>query len=380
MTPKIKRDKNRWLVTIMVLLLVSLSCSVTNQAISNQVQEGVQGTMAALTECTQARAEAGLCTPEAVQVIPTEQAAATEPPTESISTATQPPAPTLTEAPLPTSPPATEAPSEELECEEDVCVIAAGFPLARPIGPSGRDFIDVSYRFGANNRGKRDTHHGVEFLNSLGTPVLAAADGEVVLAGDDLDTIYGLYRNFYGNFIVLKHDLPGISQPVYTLYAHLSEFFVREGEMVAAGQKIAEVGSTGAATGSHLHFEIRYGENNYWAVRNPELWLTPLPDRSGQAQGAIAGRILDSQGNVILIPNITVERLSGPGLPAAETFYITSYAEKKLTGLEPWNESFAIGSLQAGEYQITFIRQGFQQRVVQVLPGQLTLVTFRVNE
>jgi len=377
---KIKRDRYNWLVVTTIVLLVSLGCSTVNQAVTNLIEDNVQGTVAALTDCTPARAEAGLCIPDTVEAIPTEPVTTPPPPIEQSIPPTLPPAPTLTEVPPPTSPPATTAPPLETGCAEDVCVISSGFPLAPPIAPPGRDFIDVSYRFGSNNRGKRETHHGVEFLNSLGTPVLAAADGVVVLAGDDLDTIYGLYRNFYGNFVVLQHDLPGFSQPVFTLYAHLSEYYVKEGEPVASGQKIAEVGSTGAATGSHLHFEVRFGENNYWAARNPELWLAPLPDRQGQARGAIAGRILDGQGNMILIPNIVVERLSGPGLPASETFYVTSYAEKKLTGLEPWNESFAIGGLPAGEYQISFIRQGFQQSIVQVFPGQLTVVTFRVEE
>ncbi|HLA98911.1 MAG TPA: peptidoglycan DD-metalloendopeptidase family protein [Anaerolineales bacterium] len=334
------------------LALLTLSCSVFTQLAEGPATE-----------------EALSSTPS-----PTPPATSTPPPAQPVEP-TPTAEPTASEAPPP-----TPAPAQPTPCAEEVCIISPGSWLRRPVAPPGRDHIDVSYRFGSNDRGKRETHHGVEFLNSQGTPVLAAADGVVVMAGDDLDTIFGLYKNFYGNFVVLEHQLPGLPQPVYTLYAHLFQIFVRRGETVQAGEEIAEVGSTGAATGSHLHFEVRYGENNYWAARNPELWLAPLPDRQGQARGAIVGRILDSQGNIVLIPDVVVERLSGPGLPASDTFYITSYAERKLTGLEPWFESFAIGDLPPGEYQITFIRRGFKEKVVQVSPGQLTVVTFRLDE
>jgi murein DD-endopeptidase MepM/ murein hydrolase activator NlpD len=240
--------------------------------------------------------------------------------------------------------------------------------------------IDVSYRFGNNARGKRDPHHGVEFLNSSGTPVVAAADGTVALAGDDQNTVYGLYRNFYGSFIVLEHQIQGLDEPLFTLYAHLSKIEVGKGDTVTAGQKIGEVGASGAATGSHLHFEVRLGENNYFSARNPELWIKPLMDDAGQSLGAIAGRIVNAQDEPILIPNILVERLAGPGLPAQDSYYITSYSEKKLTGLAPWRETFVLSDLPAGEYQISFIHHTMQQRVIEVKPGELTLVTFRFQD
>ncbi|HSF82298.1 MAG TPA: peptidoglycan DD-metalloendopeptidase family protein [Anaerolineales bacterium] len=368
---KPKHNLTLWLLLGVLTLLVTISCSVVSQIAEGVTTEDEPPAPLVTSDCPSG--EPGPCNEPVPLPSSTPEAAVPAAPTQTVES------PPAVEATATEAPPAP-APAQPSPCEEEVCISSAGFWLERPIAPPGRDIIDVSYRFGNNDRGKRDTHHGVEFLNSMGTPVLAAADGVVVIAGDDLDTIYGLYRNFYGSFVVLEHQLPALSQPVYTLYAHLSQFFVKKGDTVEAGQKIGEVGSTGAATGSHLHFEVRYGENNYFAARNPELWLAALPDRQGQPTGAIAGRILDSQGKVILIPNIVVERLSGPGLPASDTFYVNSYAEKKLTGLEPWFESFALGGLPPGEYQITFIRQGFQQRIVQVQSGQLTLVTFRLDE
>ncbi len=244
----------------------------------------------------------------------------------------------------------------------------------------GRVDVDPSYRFGTSNRGKRDVHHGVEFLNSAGTPVVAAADGLVVFAGDDLQKQYGLYRNFYGNFVVLHHEMPGFVESLYTLYAHLSEIDVEEGETVRAGEQIGKVGSTGAATGSHLHFEVRFGENEYFAARNPELWLAPLPDEEGQPRGFLAGRILNPDGKLVPLPNIVLERLTGPGLPAQDTIYLSTYDDRRLIGKNPWGESFASGDLPAGEYQITFIKGGIHTRIVEILPGKITLVSIRINQ
>jgi hypothetical protein len=94
----------------------------------------------------------------------------------------------------------------------------------------------------------------------------------------------------------------------------------------------------------------------------------------------IAGRILDKEGRQIRIPNIVIERLTGPGMPAQDTFYTNTYDENRLVGLDPWQESFAIGELPPGEYQISFLRGKMQQLEVEVLPGQLTLVTFQLDE
>jgi hypothetical protein len=209
--------------------------------------------------------------------------------------------------------------------------------------------------------------------------VVAAADGDVVVAGDDSRTAYGLFRNMYGNLVVLKHELPGFSQPVFTLYGHLSQVLIEAGEAVAAGQEIGLVGMSGNVSGSTLVFEVRVGENAYQAARNPELWLQPLPDESSQLLGALAGRVVDAQGNFIPIQNILIEQLGGPGQPALDQVYLKTYAEKRLVGLSPWEESFAAGDLPAGSYQISFWEHGLQQRVVEIMPGKLTRVIFEIK-
>ncbi len=130
--------------------------------------------------------------------------------------------------------PATPSPTQ---CAQGQCVYPGTLLLDRPIAAPANDQVDASYRFGSTQDKKRDPHHGVEFLNPQGTPVLAAADGIVVVAGDDQQTLYSLYSNYYGNLVVIQHDLPASAlsgapafpMPVYSLYAHLSKIPGRAG-------------------------------------------------------------------------------------------------------------------------------------------------------
>lgn len=87
-------------------------------------------------------------------------------------------------------------------------------------------------------------HQGLDFRVPTGTPVMAMNDGTVLLA-----------RNLYyeGGFVVLDHG-----QGFLTLYLHLSEFKVKEGDTVKRGQEIALSGGTGRATGPHLHVAVRW--------------------------------------------------------------------------------------------------------------------------
>jgi Peptidase family M23 len=264
-------------------------------------------------------------------------------------------------------------------CAPDLCIFSGVFPLSRPIAPPSTDSIEASYRFGSTANGTRDPHHGVEFLNSFGTPVLAAADGDVVVAGDDRKVFYGPYSYFYGNLVVLEHHLPGYDLPVFTLYGHLSKILVQAGQRVQRGQQVGLVGMSGVATGSHLHFEVRLGEDIYGSSRNPELWLRPHQDEKGVPNGALAGHIQDAQGNPLAVKNIVVERLADGGSSLFYRAFVGTYEEKGLLGQPPWGEDFGLGDLPPGQYKVSFVQYGFQQYQVQVLPGQLTLVTFQLG-
>jgi murein DD-endopeptidase MepM/ murein hydrolase activator NlpD len=87
-------------------------------------------------------------------------------------------------------------------------------------------------------------HEGVDFVVDVGTPVFAAAGGVVRFSG---------MHPQYGYMIEIDHG-----NDFTTRYAHNSRLLVREGEVVQRGSKIAESGSTGRATGPHVHFEVRY--------------------------------------------------------------------------------------------------------------------------
>jgi len=302
------------------------------------------------------------------------------------------PAPTqaLTQQPeiLPTEQPDiqptnTEAVSEPTQttsldlgpCEEEVCIREGAFVLLRPLGENGRVTVDPSYRYGEFRKNSRYPNLGVEFLNSTGTPVVAAAQGTVLVAGNDSQTAYERRTNQYGNLIILEHSLAGFDQPVYTLYAHLSDILVERGDTVSAGQEIGRVGSSGNVSGSVLHFEVRVGENSYSAVRNPELWLATWQDDNGQTLGALAGRIIDREDKVINISNIVAELLDPAGESVVERTYLRTYGGESLLGQAPWGESFGLGDLTPGTYKLSFLLNGYQQRLVEIQPGKLTLLT-----
>ncbi|HEX7974064.1 MAG TPA: M23 family metallopeptidase [Anaerolineales bacterium] len=321
----------------------------------------------------------GLPTGQPTAAGTTSQAAA-KPTTQPVEPATAAPAEaTSAAAPPAAAPPKTEptqaAPAAQTgPCEKESCVSDGLFLLQSPVGGSGRNTIQLTNRFGKYSANLKGGYHGVSFLNSTGTPVVASADGEVVTAGDDTVTPYGPYKNLYGNLVILKHNLPGYSDPVFTVYGHLSEIEVKVKDSVKAGQEIGKVGMSGSVKGSALSFEVRLGENSYLNASNPELWLKP----TSEDNGAFAGRIVDAKGDLVSMPNLTVQRLAGPGLPAIETFYLSTYAESKISGQKPWGENFAAGDLPAGSYKISFWLNGIQNYVVEVQGGKLTLLTFKV--
>ena len=212
--------------------------------------------------------------------------------------------PSYTPSPTPTSLPA---------CSPELCTYPGHFLLARPIDPQFNDNLDISYRYGSTQEGVRPTHHGIEFPNEEGTPVLAVAMGTVVVAGDDSQEAFADFPFYYGNLVVIEHDFPLIGVPVFTLYGHLSEVRTQVGEIVKAGDEIGAVGYTGVAIWSHLHFEVRVGKNGFHHTRNPELWLQPHLNKEGTLNGAIAGRIVDEYGDAIYIPNIFIERINADG-------------------------------------------------------------------
>ncbi|MGB4504751.1 MAG: M23 family metallopeptidase [Syntrophaceticus sp.] len=98
--------------------------------------------------------------------------------------------------------------------------------ITSPFGPRGSGF-----------------HHGLDIAGEMGEIIKAAQSGRVDSLG---------YLPFYGETVILDHG-----DGYQTLYAHLSKYLVKPGDVVEEGQGIAQVGSTGRSTGPHLHFEVR---------------------------------------------------------------------------------------------------------------------------
>ena len=91
--------------------------------------------------------------------------------------------------------------------------------------------------------GLRQFHEGIDIANRLGTPILSPADGVVTR----------VFNNFgFGLMVEINHGYD-----IVTRYGHLSKSYVRVGQRVKRGERIAAIGNTGRATGPHLHYEVR---------------------------------------------------------------------------------------------------------------------------
>ena len=115
-------------------------------------------------------------------------------------------------------------------------VILARMPLIWPVqGEIARGFEQDTTR----------RHDGIDIVAPQGSPIQAAADGEVIFSD------WG--PGGYGRIVILQHQVD-----VVTIYAHNHTNIVHPGQHVRQGEPIATVGQSGRATGNHLHFEVRY--------------------------------------------------------------------------------------------------------------------------
>ncbi|WDS35538.1 peptidoglycan DD-metalloendopeptidase family protein [Pseudoxanthomonas sp.] len=144
---------------------------------------------------------------------------------------------------------------------------AAGKPLKKSFIRMPIPYARLSSRFGARNHpilGKMRMHKGVDYAAATGTPIMAAGDARVQFVGQ---------QNGYGNVVILDHG-----QGRTTLYGHMSRFSkIHRGDRIAQGTVIGYVGSTGMATGPHLHYEFRVNGVH----RNPLQVTLPPPEPLG---------------------------------------------------------------------------------------------------
>lgn len=124
------------------------------------------------------------------------------------------------------------------------------WPVSNPIITQGFGVTSASKYFYNIGRYKTPTHNGIDLKASLGTPIYAAEDGEVVAVGNQ--DLY-CYKGAYGKYVVIRHY-----NNLTTLYAHLSLQTVKKGDIVKRGDIIGYSGSSGFATGPHLHFTVYF--------------------------------------------------------------------------------------------------------------------------
>lgn len=145
---------------------------------------------------------------------------------------------------------------EELEKKNGVTQVVAEGKFIWPVPVSS---TRVTSGYGWRNdpfTGEKSYHSGIDIADSKGTPIYASNNGTVIRAETD---------GSYGKYILIDHG-----GGIYTCYAHCSKLLVSEGDYVKKGTQIAEMGSTGRSTGSHLHFEVREGKNRV----NPFNYVT----------------------------------------------------------------------------------------------------------
>ncbi|NDW47572.1 DUF5930 domain-containing protein [Ruegeria sp. PrR005] len=120
-------------------------------------------------------------------------------------------------------------------------IAAERAPFANPVRAAVRFTSGYGYRRDPKTGGKR-MHNGSDFAGKHGTDIYATADGVVTHAG---------WESGFGKLVKIRHDF-GIE----TLYAHNSQINVKVGQRVSRGDHIADMGSTGRSTGTHLHYEV----------------------------------------------------------------------------------------------------------------------------
>ncbi|MGQ9556084.1 MAG: M23 family metallopeptidase [Anaerolineae bacterium] len=199
-----------------------------------------------------------------------------------------------------------------------IAILMLALALALPVGAAHRGSRPVQYNGGMINQsylyGERfwddqeqrwHEHKGVDFSYSTDTSVYAIATGMVVEVVENVPNGTG---SDFGNYVLIRHDKmhwdktrsPTGNSYVYSIYGHLSQYSVIPGvgSQVMAGQQIAQIDTTGTATGPHLHLQVCVDPSasqtlgtmdETYRSRNPELWLEPA--YSGGSTGIVIGRV-----------------------------------------------------------------------------------------
>jgi murein DD-endopeptidase MepM/ murein hydrolase activator NlpD len=205
--------------------------------------------------------------------------------------------------------------------------------------------------------------------DEAGEMAVAVADGQVIVARDDLDEMFGWRCDWYGQLVILLLDETWEGRPIYILYGHISDVQVSEGQRVRRGDPIARKGTAGAAVVAHLHLEVRVGANSFGATRNPLLWLAPPA-----GSGVIAGRLVDPDGRAW--QGVTVTLIDPTGeMPFLNTWSYLDDPEHLIRPDPALGENFVFGPVAAGTYDVYTSVDGVEYRqTVEVEDGELSRV------
>lgn len=192
---------------------------------------------------------------------------------------------------------------------------AQGRPLKKTFIRMPIPYARLTSKFGARKHpvlGTMRMHKGVDYAASTGTPIMAAGDSRVEFIG---------WQRGYGNVVILNHG-----RGYTTLYGHMSRTAkLRRGQAVAQGTVIGYVGSTGLATGPHLHYEFRVNGVH----RNPLSITMPPPEPLAGAQ-LVAYRTYTANAlaRIRTVENIIYADVDPAPAPATATL-ATALASKK---------------------------------------------------
>jgi murein DD-endopeptidase MepM/ murein hydrolase activator NlpD len=241
------------------------------------------------------------------------------------------------------------------------------FYFARPIAADQVNWPLANYRYGGVFFADV-VHTGVDIDAPYGTKILAAGPGTVVWADWGLFLeAPGALSDPYGQAVVLRMDFGRDKEPLYSVYAHMSKIIAVRGQRVQTGDVLGLVGDTGATTGPHVHFEVRWGENSFYHTYNPELWMAPP-----EGWGVLVGRVTDEHGKLIQQTNVYVQNTQ-----TSQTRLVKTYASGPVNPDPYYNENLVMGDLPAALYKITLQYEDREkQEWMRILPGQITYFTF----
>ena len=243
------------------------------------------------------------------------------------------------------------------------------FYFTRPFASNVVSWPIADYRYGGIFFRPEVVHTGIDLPADVGTPVQATGSGTVVWAGWGLLNNAPNYKDDpYGMAVAIRHDFGYKDQPLFTIYAHLSEVDVAVGQVLEVGDVLGKVGTTGFTTGPHLHYEIRVGANDFFSTRNPELWLVPP-----EGWGVLVAHIMDTYQYPLTSHEIIVRSQA-----TQRAWIVKTYGGIGANSDPYYNENLVLSDLPAGVYQVNVPYAGLNNRLeIQIFPGQVTYFAFQ---